>query len=82
MVNETPFQGFSSRRGLAKPNSRAALPEEKNTDENEALPCAEKMAFDSKKEAEAVGVAAEWQHGGALKAYQCHHCQLWHLSSS
>ena len=45
------------------------------------LPCADKMAFDTQAEAEAAGLAAEWQHGGALKAYRCTHCQLWHLSS-
>jgi hypothetical protein len=45
------------------------------------LPCADKMAFDTKAEAEAAGLAAEWQHGGALKAYHCVHCELWHLSS-
>jgi hypothetical protein len=46
------------------------------------LPCADKMAFDSQQEAEANGLAAEWQHGGKLKAYQCKHCHLWHLSSA
>jgi hypothetical protein len=46
------------------------------------LPCAAKMAFDSKEEAEAVGLAAEWQHGGTLKVYRCRHCHLWHLSSN
>lgn len=51
-------------------------------DEDEVLPCAEKMVFDTKQEAEAVGTAAEWQYGGALKAYKCRHCHLWHLSSN
>lgn len=50
-------------------------------DEDSALPCAEKMVFDSKKEAEAVALAADWQHGASLKAYRCRHCNLWHLSS-
>lgn len=45
------------------------------------LPCAEKMAFDTQQEANAAGIAAEWQHGGALHSYRCRHCQLWHLSS-
>lgn len=45
-------------------------------------PCSEKMAFDTQREAAAAGTAAEWQHGGALKAYKCHHCGLWHLSSA
>ena len=46
------------------------------------LPCHQKMAFDSQKEAEAVATAAEWQYGGALKAYQCRYCQLWHLATA
>lgn len=48
--------------------------------ENE-LPCAEKMAFNSFEEAEAAGLAADWQHGAKLKPYQCQHCGLWHLAS-
>jgi hypothetical protein len=50
--------------------------------EANVLPCAEKMVFDTKEEAEAIGTAAEWQYGGALKAYRCRHCHLWHLSSN
>jgi hypothetical protein len=50
-------------------------------EDNEELPCADKMAFDSEQEAEASALAAEWQHGGHLKAYHCRHCGLWHLSS-
>ncbi len=46
-----------------------------------SLPCAEKMVFDTKKDAEATALAADWQHGASLKAYQCRHCGLWHLSS-
>lgn len=46
------------------------------------LPCVEKMAFDSKTEAEGAATAAEWQHGGALKVYKCRHCNLWHLASA
>lgn len=50
--------------------------------EQAVLPCHEKMTFDSRKDAEAAGTAAEWQHGGALKAYKCRHCHLWHLASA
>lgn len=46
------------------------------------LPCQDKMAFDSKGDAEASALAVSWQHGGSLSVYQCQHCQLWHLSSS
>lgn len=52
------------------------------SDEELRLPCSDKMAFDTKKEASAVGTAAEWQHGGALKAYKCQHCHLWHLATA
>lgn len=54
------------------------------TDENEdtKLPCADKVAFDTKKVAAAAGSAAEWQYGGKLKPYHCAHCNLWHLSSN
>lgn len=45
------------------------------------LPCADKLVFDSKKDAEATAVTADWQHGTKLKAYQCKHCTLWHLAS-
>jgi hypothetical protein len=46
------------------------------------LPCAEKLVFDTKAQAEASAVVADYQHGIRLKAYVCRHCQLWHLSSN
>lgn len=52
------------------------------TDETLQLPCEDKLVFNSKDEAEATALAADWQHGNKLKAYQCRHCKLWHLSSS
>lgn len=51
------------------------------TDEN-ALPCAEKLAFDTQKQAQAAATVAEYQHGTQLKPYHCQHCQLWHLASA
>jgi hypothetical protein len=45
------------------------------------LPCAEKIAFDTSKEAGAAANVAEYRYGTKLKAYQCSYCQLWHLSS-
>lgn len=54
----------------------------KDVEETEILPCAEKMVFDTSEQAEAVGRAAEWQYGGALKSYRCRYCGLWHLSTS
>lgn len=49
--------------------------------DQEELPCAGKMVFNTQKEAQAVGLAADWQHGASLKAYKCRYCHLWHLSS-
>jgi nitrate/TMAO reductase-like tetraheme cytochrome c subunit len=49
-----------------------------NTDE---LPCAQKLVFDTKKEAEAIALATDWQRGAALKAYKCRYCHLYHLTS-
>lgn len=50
--------------------------------ESDPLPCADKLTFDTKKEAEATALAADWQHGASLKPYRCRHCNLWHLSSN
>lgn len=44
--------------------------------EKPALPCAEKLAFETKAQAQGAAAAAEWQHGAQLKAYQCQYCQL------
>ncbi len=52
------------------------------TEEITELPCAEKLVFDTKTQAEASAVVADYQHGIRLKAYVCRHCQLWHLSSN
>jgi hypothetical protein len=48
--------------------------------EEQPLPCAEKLVFDTEKEAKAAATTLEWQRGIKLKAYQCRHCGLWHLS--
>lgn len=46
-----------------------------------SLPCAEKLAFDTKTDAEASAIVADWQRGVSLKAYICKYCHLWHLAS-
>jgi hypothetical protein len=51
---------------------------EENKDE---LPCADKMVFDTRLQAQATATAADWQHGSTLKAYKCRYCHLYHLSS-
>jgi hypothetical protein len=52
-----------------------------NSADEQALPCADKLAFDTQKQAKAAANVAEYQHGISLAAYQCRHCGLWHLSS-
>ena len=46
------------------------------------LPCADKLAFDTKTEADGAAVTAEWKHATKLKTYKCRHCHLWHLASN
>ncbi len=50
--------------------------------ESTQLPCADKLVFDSKLQANAAANVAEYQHGTVLKSYRCRHCHLWHLASA
>lgn len=50
--------------------------------EEEVLPCSDKLAFDSEKEALDQARVIKWRHDTKLKAYKCRHCGLWHLSSN
>ena len=51
-------------------------------DESEStLPCADKLIFDTEKDALATATVAHYRYGGSLKAYRCKHCGLWHLAS-
>lgn len=50
--------------------------------EDTTLPCANKMTFDTSKEAMASVTTAQWRHGGSLKAYRCKYCLLWHIASN
>jgi len=45
------------------------------------LPCKDKLAFDTQRQAKAAAVVAAHQHGTKLKPYRCRHCHLWHLAS-
>lgn len=47
-----------------------------------ALPCDDKLVFDTKKDAEATANVAHYRYGTKLKAYVCRYCGLWHLSSN
>jgi len=49
--------------------------------EAEALPCAEKISFDSKESAEVTATTSEYWYGSRPHAYKCRYCHLWHLSS-
>jgi hypothetical protein len=51
-----------------------------NNDET-VLPCAEKLAFDNKKDADATANVAHYRYGSRVHSYKCRHCGLWHLSS-
>lgn len=53
-----------------------------NEVEEPALPCADKMVFETKKEAEAIALTLDWQRGRLLKVYKCQHCGLWHLTTA
>ncbi len=51
-------------------------------DESETLPCADKLTFDSQKEALDQARVIKWQRDTELKVYRCRYCGLWHLSSN
>lgn len=51
------------------------------TEEDAPLPCAEKLAFNTKKDADATANVAHYRYGNKLYSYQCRYCGLWHLSS-
>lgn len=49
--------------------------------EKTPLPCAEKLTFNTKDEADASAAAVRYQRGTKLRAYECRYCRLWHLTS-
>jgi hypothetical protein len=58
------------------------LKDENLVEEIHLADCADKLAFDTKTQAEASAVVAKYQHGTNLKVYLCQKCGLWHLSSA
>lgn len=46
------------------------------------LPCKDKLAFDTRREAAATATVVRYRYGGYMRVYLCRYCQLWHLSSS
>ena len=51
-------------------------------DQPAELPCKDKLAFDTRKEAEATANVAQYRYGSKMHVYVCRYCQLWHLSSN
>jgi hypothetical protein len=51
-------------------------------DEPAALPCNDKLAFDTKLQAEATATVVAYRYGSSVYPYVCGYCGLWHLSSS
>lgn len=45
------------------------------------IPCKDKIAFDTVKQANTAALVADYQHGIPLKPYLCKYCGLWHLTS-
>ncbi len=48
----------------------------------EPLPCADKLAFDTREAAQATATVSEHRYATKLKVYKCRYCSLYHLSSS
>jgi len=46
------------------------------------LPCVDKIAFDTKEQAEATAIVSEHRYGSELGVYRCQHCDLWHLATA
>jgi hypothetical protein len=52
-----------------------------NEDQNPDLPCKDKLAFDTERQARASANVVRYQHGSTVHAYRCRYCSLWHLAS-
>ena len=53
-----------------------------NLENDSDYPCANKLAFDTKKDAEGAKVTASSRYGSSLHVYKCRYCGLWHIASS
>ncbi len=51
-------------------------------DEEQKLPCADKLAFDTEKQAKMAAIKAAWDYDAKLVVYKCKYCKLFHLASS
>jgi hypothetical protein len=45
------------------------------------LPCADKLAFDTRDQAAVSVNVTQYQRGLTVRPYRCRHCGLWHLTS-
>lgn len=45
------------------------------------LPCADKLVFDTRRQAAAMANVLRYQRGTRLRPYICRYCHLWHLST-
>lgn len=45
------------------------------------LPCKDKIAFETKKDADGTKALAKHRYGSILVVYKCKHCLLWHLAT-
>lgn len=52
--------------------------DQETTDE---LPCKDKLAFDTRRQAEASANVVFYRYGSTVHAYICRYCRLWHLAS-
>ncbi len=50
--------------------------------EQSNLVCQDKLAFETKEQAEGAAVYVKHLHGTKLKVYKCKSCNLWHLSTA
>lgn len=48
---------------------------------DDILPCADKLAFETREAASATSTVSEWRYGSKLKIYKCQYCHLYHLAS-
>lgn len=50
-------------------------------DDSTLLPCDGKLAFNTKRQAQAEATSTNWRYGSRLKVYVCKYCELWHLAT-
>jgi hypothetical protein len=53
-----------------------------NSTEETPLPCADKLAFETVKAAQATATVSQHRYGSKLKVYKCRYCHLYHLATS